>query len=44
MIECGMKVVRLFERDELLNAILPGGMIRPGERVTFQIKKVKNNA
>ena len=44
MIECGMKSVRMFERDELLNILLPGGMIREGERATFKIKKVKKNA
>lgn len=41
VIECQMNVLTMFERDLILNAILPGGMVRDGERQTFEIKKVK---
>ena len=37
VIEYGLKIVRLYERDEILNLILPL-MPKEGEKITFEIK------
>ena len=43
VLQYGMKAVRIFERDESLNLILPV-MPKPDETITFEIKKVEKNA
>lgn len=41
VIECSLKVMKLYDRDELLNMILPQ-FPKNEEVMTFRIKKVKN--
>lgn len=42
VVECSMKSVRIYERDVVLNAILPE-IPSEGKTLTFEIKKVERN-
>jgi len=41
VVECNLKTIKLYDRDELLNLILPG-FPKNEELMTFRITKVKN--